>query len=203
MGRLWFGRRLGWMRGLFCGGFIRGRGGLFGRWNISKSSRRARRLGRFVGGESHLYLGRKYRLKIARGDADCVSLRRGYFYVDAIDTSPARVAKLLDDWYRRKAETIFQDTLLECWRDFPQGGFDLPVIRIRKMKTRWGSLSAKGAMSLNLLLIQAPTECIHYVITHELCHLFYRGHGRDFYRLLESRIPDWRRVQNELEMTLS
>ena len=57
------------------------------------------------------------------------------------------------------------------------------------MRSRWGSYSPKG-MSLNLLFIMAPIECLDYVILHELCHHKVRGHGRRFWALMKGLMPE-------------
>jgi len=158
---------------------------------------------RFVGGESHLYLGRKHRLKITPSDTDGVSLQRGFFNITAADSSPEHIAALLEKWYRHRANVYFPQALEECWRPFRNKGVSKPVLKIRSMKTRWGSLSGKGVMTLNLELIKAPGECIEYVIIHELCHLLHPHHGSAFYDLLELSLPDWAERKHKLEMTLS
>jgi len=158
---------------------------------------------RFVGGESHLYLGRKYRLKIRPSDTDGVSLRRGFFHIAAADGRPEHIAALLEKWYRRRAEVYFPRALDKCWQSFRNKGISKPALKIRRMKTRWGSLSGNGVMTLNLELIKAPGECIEYVILHELCHLPHPHHGAAFYKLLELSLPDWTKRKRKLEMTLS
>ncbi len=157
---------------------------------------------RFVGGESHLYLGKKYRLKIRRSETDSVLLQRGFFYVDSTDDKPEHVAALLERWYRSRAEVHFPQVFEECWHHFQEKGVDKPILTIRKMKTRWGSLSGKGRITLNLELIKTPRECIEYVVIHELCHLLQPNHGTVFYNLLERTLPDWITRKHKLEMTL-
>ena len=71
------------------------------------------------------------------------------------------------------------------------------------MKTRWGSLSTKGTMTLNLDLIRTPRECLEYVIIHELCHLTCRYHDAAFYGLLEKHLPDWKQRKHKLELALA
>ncbi|MDD9857477.1 MAG: SprT family zinc-dependent metalloprotease [Gammaproteobacteria bacterium] len=157
---------------------------------------------RFVGGESHLYLGRKYRLKITPSDTDSVSLRRGFFFITVVDHRPAHIAALLEKWYRGKAEIHFARVLERCWPPFGSHGMFKPAFKIRRMKTRWGSLSGRGVMTLNLELIKAPVECIEYVVIHELCHLSHPHHGPGFYRLLETQLPDWAKLKHKLETAL-
>ncbi len=68
-------------------------------------------------------------------------------------------------------------------------GMDKPLLKIRKMKTLWGSFSSKGGITLNRELIKAPRECIEYVVIHELCHLLHPNHVPGFYSLLSSLSP--------------
>jgi len=82
-------------------------------------------------------------------------------------------------------------------------GPPVPKLSIRRMKTRWGSLSPKGTLTLNVALIRAPRECIEYVITHELCHMKHPRHDGAFYKLLERHMPDWERRKHKLEMALA
>lgn len=160
---------------------------------------------RFIGGESHLYLGRKYRLKIRRSETKKVSLTHGYFHIASPDTAPEQVAKLLNEWYRRKAEICFSRALEKCWHShrFPKKGVEKPTLKIRTMKTRWGSLSKRGGVTLNLELVKAPVECIEYVVVHELCHLFHPNHGKAFHNLLEKCLPDWQKRKHKLETIMS
>ena len=74
------------------------------------------------------------------------------------------------------------------------------ILKVRKMKTRWGSLSLKTrTMTLNSELIKTPKECIEYVIFHEFCYLKHRFHNVKFYRLLGQLLPDWKERKTKLE----
>jgi predicted metal-dependent hydrolase len=74
----------------------------------------------------------------------------------------------------------------------------MPPLRVRAMRTRWGSLAPSGTVTLNAELVRATSEQLDYVIFHELCHLRVRGHGRDFYGELARYVPEWRRVRRAL-----
>jgi predicted metal-dependent hydrolase len=157
----------------------------------------------YVGGETHLYLGRQYRLKILQAEQCGVKLVRGYFLVSVNGSpTPKIIMALLDQWYAEKATKQFHEAFERCWPKFEKRGVPKPDIQIRKMKSRWGSLSAKGRLTLNTDLVRAPKECIDYVVTHELCHLKHHNHSPAFYELLEKSMPDWKKRKHKLELSL-
>lgn len=155
----------------------------------------------FLSGESHLYLGRQYRLKVQEADANGVKLTRGHLIVGVSgEASPERVKALLHRWYLSRARAVFSEVL-----DASLGHFKSvapPHLIVRAMRSRWGSLSAGGRMTLNAHLVRAPRPCIEYVVTHELCHLKHRDHGAQFFRLLGQVMPDWERRKQRLEAAL-
>lgn len=155
----------------------------------------------YVNGETHLYLGKQYRLKIARGDENSVKLSRGFFHVTIRDEpNPERAKKLLSTWYVTKASLQFNESLDRCWPRFARFAFPKPALSIKQMQKRWGSLSDKGTVTLNTNLVKAPKECIDYVVTHELCHLKHPDHSSEFYKLLDTVIPGWEKVKHKLEL---
>lgn len=158
---------------------------------------------RYVGGETHLYLGRQYRLAIDQGEPQGVRLVAGWFRVTvAGEASPELVRGLLDGWYGEKARLRLAERLDVCWARFPSTVLTRPKLRLRRMRTHWGSMSAAGTLSLRPDLVRAPRECIDYVIIHELCHLVHANHGPEFRTLLERVLPDWERRKHRLELTL-
>ncbi len=157
----------------------------------------------YVGGETHRYLGRHYRLKLQAGEMNAVKLARGFFQITCKGAvEPEKVKKLLNGWYLRRARARFLESLDRCFTGFESMGLQCPALKIRRMRTRWGSLSHRGTLTLNIALIQTPSECLDYVITHELCHLLHRNHGPKFYRLLEELMPDWAKRKQKLEAAL-
>lgn len=160
----------------------------------------------YVGGESHRYLGRQYRLRVAPNDPDSVSdrvrLLRGELLVTGPGRlPPVRVKELLRRWYLQRAREVFSKVLDACFNVWARRGYEPPRIVVRDMRSRWGSLSPAGQMTLNSRLVQAPRRCIEYVIVHELCHLVHRNHGRAFISLLGRVMPDWQDRKERLEST--
>jgi hypothetical protein len=156
---------------------------------------------RYIGGETHRYLGRQYRLKIAQGDTDSVKCSGGYFLVTIKgDLSPERTKTLLEDWYRHHAKEVFQERLIACHQRARREGIALPNLLVRKMTSRWGSYSTRGQVTLNLALIKAPKDCIDYVIIHELCHYKVKHHGPKFWKLLHKLMPDFEERKKKLKL---
>jgi predicted metal-dependent hydrolase len=158
----------------------------------------------YIGGETHLYLGKQYRLKISSGDINSIKLIRGHFYIVVKgNVTPDKVKSLLEGWYADKAADRFEESYSRNWPYFEKHISAKPRIQIRRMRKRWGSLSQGGTLTLNTDLIRAPMECIDYVIIHELCHLHHHDHGPGFYRFLEKVMPDWEKRKHKLELVLA
>lgn len=157
---------------------------------------------RYVGGETHLYLGRQYRLRVRRG-AEAVKLSGGFLWV----TTPRRASRrrieaLVKAWYRHRAEQVVPRRLDAVLRQAPWLGRPEPRVRLREMSRRWGSCGAKGTVSMNVELIKAPVSCLDYVLVHELCHRIELNHSRRFYRLLRRAMPGWERARERLNSLL-
>lgn len=158
---------------------------------------------RYIAGETHLYLGKQYRLKIQEGNSKSIKLKNGYFYIILQDLKNQNAVKvILDEWYVERAYVKFQESFDQFWSAFNNHHLVKPTLKIMAMKRRWGSLTSKGTLTLNRDLIRAPRECIDYVIVHELCHLIHQNHSPEFYSLLIKVLPDWEKRKHRLEMAL-
>ena len=155
----------------------------------------------YVNGESHLYLGRQYRLKVVPADMAGVTVTRGQLLVSLPgELHPERVKALLRRWYLDRARSIFGEVLHASLGHFKDS--EPPRLAVRSMQTRWGSLSPAGTMTLNVNLVRAPRACIEYVVTHELCHTEHRSHDAQFLRRLGKLMPDWEQRKARLEAAL-
>lgn len=156
---------------------------------------------KFVSGETHLYLGRQYRLKILKVAQESVKLKGKFIIVSTNDRQHAK--ELLSAWYLHNADnkiSAIAQPLIEKFRKYKikQNSFVL-----KPMKLRWGSCSLNGKISLNSDLIKAPKGCIEYVIIHELCHLIYPNHSQKFIALLTKEMPDWEKWKDKLERLMA
>jgi hypothetical protein len=153
----------------------------------------------YVSGEAYYYLGRRYRLKVIQSDVERVKFNRGRIFLYVNDSNDLHSKHdLMQKWYRVRARFIFQERLKICFSRFEGFNIPFPDMKIRAMKSQWGSCTASGKIILNLKLIQVSKKLIDYVIIHELCHLIEHNHSRSFYELLERMLPNWQELRQEL-----
>ena len=151
----------------------------------------------FVSGESVLYLGRHYRLKVHRRETGDAKLRGGWLHVPAPAGAgqTAAVRSALVTWLRRHAAERLPERVA-AWR--AKAGVAMPRVVIADQQKRWGSCDRNGTIRLNWRIIQAPMRLVDYVVVHELVHLRHRGHGRDYWQALGKIMPDYERRREDL-----
>ena len=164
---------------------------------------------RYVSGETHFYLGKKYQLQITdTSQGVAVKLKNGKFLVpskfpwsrdeETMLKRAEEVKTRLQAWYKARAQSLLKQRLEILCKIVPWCT-SVPPCRLRLMKKRWGSCSDSGSLILNPLLVRASTECIDYVILHELCHLKIHNHSDAFWMLLTQVCPDWKIRKTKLD----
>jgi hypothetical protein len=156
----------------------------------------------YLSGESFMYRGRQYLLKVEEGSQDRVSLMRGYLLLTTTNeiSNGIYTRRLLHHWYKQRAITVFKLRLQAVLKQFNYT-FS-PELEVRKMPKRWGSFVSKKKIILNPDLVKASTDCIDYVVIHELCHMAVPDHNRKFYALLEQKLPDWKEKRSKLNLMI-
>ena len=154
----------------------------------------------YISGESHLYLGRQYMLRVRESNVNAVHYQNNIIEIECRHKKDAGI--LLQTWYRQRANVKFQEYAQPIIEQFSIYGVKPQSLSIKKMDKRWGYCTIDGHITLNPRLICAPRCCIEYVITHELCHLIYRSHNKEFYALLTKEMPHWEKWKNKLERIL-
>ena len=152
-----------------------------------------------VSGESHYFLGQRYRLRLipSHGPAKVVIRSPGTMELHArAGLSADQREKVLLRWYRERLKEMIPP-LLEKWQNTL--GVRCEKCAIRKMKTKWGACNV-GARRiwLNLELAKKPVQCLEYIIAHELIHLMERHHNVNFIALLNNFLPQWKTRRAEL-----
>lgn len=161
------------------------------RAQFAKQPRQSER--EMVNGESHYFLGRRYRLRVHEQDAPARVTLRGVASMDLFVRPGATVDKreaVLLDWHRASLRSVIAE-LLAHWQ--PKLGVQVAGWGIKKMKTKWGSCNVRSRrIWLNLELAKKPVQCLEYIVVHELVHLLERNHTERFTLLMDRHLPDWR-----------
>ncbi len=154
----------------------------------------------YISGETHFYLGRRYKLKIARNidSPSHIKLIGGEIKINVRVNDPAAVKRRLVNWYHERAAKYIGGRLLAISNN-TNWIASSPALKIVPMQKQWGSLSPEGVVHINPCLVRAPMDCIDYVLCHELCHFIERNHSNNFYRLLKMRLPDWEQRKAKLD----
>ncbi|MEO5330484.1 MAG: M48 family metallopeptidase [Magnetococcus sp. YQC-5] len=152
-----------------------------------------------VNGESHYYLGRRYRLRLHEQTGTAHVVVGGVAFIDLFvppGTTPEQREAILSNWYRVQLKQMIPP-LLEKWQAILN--LQIAFWGIRKMKTKWGSCNATmRRLWFNLELVKKPKQCLEYIVVHELLHLLERHHNDYFTDLLDAHIPQWRETREIL-----
>jgi len=163
---------------------------------------------KYISGETHLYLGRQYRLKVISDRLNVVSETvklKGQF-LEVYTADPTKAKLIVNSWYLEKANEKIKPLAQKLFDNFiAKNKLSLLTFQFsfRNMPTRWGSCTPKGRIILNPELIKAPKGCIEYVIIHELCHLIHYDHTQKFLDLQTKEMKDWEKWKMKLEKLLA
>jgi predicted metal-dependent hydrolase len=155
----------------------------------------------YVSGETFMILGRGLRLQVSQSQRNSITSDGIYIFLkikelDDMDNKRRMVVRFLD----RQCKAVFGEIIQAVYPMFRKYGVAMPTLRIREMETRWGSsLVKKGIITLNKRLLEAPRNCIEYVVMHEFCHFIHPNHSKSFYGFLTMLMPDWRERKAILE----
>lgn len=152
-----------------------------------------------VNGESHYFMGRRYRLRVHEQDDPARVVLRGIASLDLFvrpGTDGEQREAVLLRWHRDQLKMLIPP-LLEKWQ--PVLGVQVADWGIKRMKTKWGSCNVDARrVWFNLELAKKPPQCLEYIVVHELVHLLERHHNVRFTVLLDRHMPTWRSAREEL-----
>lgn len=175
-------------------------------WVVAKRKERLESLAQkpcFQNGQQHPFLGQLLTLNLQVARRARIEQQGDQLLIELPDVNDQEhVRRLTERWYRRQAQTVFARQLQHGWQQIPWSQLPArtkPVLKIRRMRSRWGSCSSLGIVTLNAALIKMPIQCLDYVVAHELSHLWHLNHSREFYQLLASMMPDWKERERQIE----
>lgn len=155
-----------------------------------------------VSGESHYYLGKRYRLRVFTGACAIKVVMRGRSFIELhvpSNLTPHQRELALQRWYRRQMRQLLPP-LVAKWQ--AKIGVKVAELGIKKMKTRWGTCSIEARrIWLNLELVKKPLQCLEYLLVHEMIHLLERHHNERFRTLMDRFLPNWEFDRNVLNGT--
>jgi predicted metal-dependent hydrolase len=148
-------------------------------------------------GEIFYLLGEGYKLKISRGYRNHVSLNETEDTISLELRNGTNIKDILIGWYKETAKCHIKERV-----NYYESiiGVKSGKITIKNQKTIWGSCSAKGNLNFNLKLIMMPQYVIDYVIVHEICHLIHFNHSKEFWKMVEEIIPDYKERRKYLKI---
>lgn len=158
----------------------------------------------FVSGESFSYLGRHIRLKVLH-DLDVkkpvVRMYRGRLEVilNSVNKNgiySGEIKEAMAKWYKIQAGKRIPERVIIYSKKM---GLPEPKVFIRNQQKRWGSCNSTGELRFNWRIIMAPTSIVDYVVVHELCHLKYRNHAKQFWKYLGMIMPDYEKHKERLK----
>jgi predicted metal-dependent hydrolase len=156
-----------------------------------------------VTGESHYFLGQRYRLRVIEHAAPPEIMINGKTTLvlkcraSAADTTRLRA---LDAWYREELAPLIPP-LLNQWSERLE--VEGVTWKLRHMRTRWATVNTNTrAITLNPEIAKQPLESLELLIVHELVHLLVKNHGENFSKKMSKYLPDWRQRQSRLNSAL-
>ena len=151
----------------------------------------------YENGETITLLGQVYTLKYEKSEKYFKPYFNGNNIAVAVNETPdnerikTTIDKLLAEFAKAEITKAFE-RLCKTTELYPK------AVTVRSMKSRWGSCSSEGKITVNFNIIYHNPECLDYVVIHELCHLKYMNHSKDFWNLVEKYCPDRKRIRKEL-----
>lgn len=144
--------------------------------------------------QKFLLYGNKYGLLLA--DVKKIETNDKFQIVVPQKTEKEKLLKVLKTWYKRAAKQVLGDRLA-----FIENKIKLKsnMFKIGDSKGRWGACNSKGVVCLNWRVIMLPPGVIDYVIVHELCHLVELNHSKNFWRLVETFLPNASALKNQIK----
>ena len=149
--------------------------------------------------ESHYFLGQRYLLNIIEQNTTPKVVVRSKTYIDLYvrpNTSTEKREEIMTEWYRAELKKLIPPNI-EKWEKITK--IEVNDWQVKLMKTKWGSCNIEERkIWINLELIHKPIHCLEYIILHEMVHLKERHHNEKFQYYMDTYMPNWKQIRNEL-----
>lgn len=150
----------------------------------------------YVSGECHILFGIEYRIFVNLNPIETQSACIDGDYIKVTAKNKENVKPVLEGFYKDQLKERIE-RFISKWE--PTLKVHCEVIKYRTMKTRWGScIPSKKSITFNIKLAQKDIECVEYVVVHELIHFIEPTHSTEFYKILETYIPNWKKLRERM-----
>ena len=141
----------------------------------------------FVNGEGFLYLGRTYRLTLVDEQESPLQLRDGHFRLLSTGVAPDPDAAF-KEFYKEKGKIRISERV----KFFEERmGVSSKSMRVMELKNRWASCSSDGNLNFHWKCMMAPPTVLDYIVVHELAHLIFPNHTKEFWNEVDKVMPDY------------
>lgn len=148
----------------------------------------------YVNGESLMYLGKNYSLKIVKNNevlAPQLKLYRGKFYMETNTLEKDVLKKSMELWYREKTlEKVLEK--IKYYEPYFRSNIKVNNVRVKEQKKRWASCTSNRDLLFNWRCSMAPSDVLDYIVVHEMCHMIHMNHSRQFWNEVENIMPAYK-----------
>ena len=167
---------------------------------IFKQTRAVEKEEHFISGASTRILGRQLSIQLHESNKKRIEIEDSILHVYTCEKEQDRIDAQVNNWWQKQAKVYYLKVIESLCPIIEKHGISKPEVRVKKMKTLWGSCSRKtGKINLNYYLFKASVPCVEYVILHELTHFLYPYHNKDFYDFITIHMPDWKDRKKQLD----
>jgi predicted metal-dependent hydrolase len=149
----------------------------------------------YVSGQSFLYLGRNYRLKLVESRLGEVSFKKNTLFLGKEDLPNAK--ELFVTFYKSKLTDKIKP-IIERYK--PLLGVNPNSIKVMELQNRWASCTKQGNVNFHWKCAMAPIDVLHYIVVHELAHLIHNNHSKAFWNEIDKILPDYEKQINWLKI---
>lgn len=145
----------------------------------------------WINGESFLYLGRSYRLKLVMNQKEKLLIKDGCFCLrrEIIEKHGEQASrKVFEEYYTNKGQQRYEDRVNYF---APKIGVKPVEIIVKEIGYKWGSCSKNGVLSFHWKAIMAKPTVIDYIVVHELCHMLHKDHTEQFWNEVDKIMPNY------------
>lgn len=149
-------------------------------------------------------LGNEYKQKVIKSCKEEVIFENDFIYIKIKNEEKIKdneyIEKVYLKWENELIKNIFTKVYEKYNKEILKYNIGNPILKIRKMKSRWGScIASKNQITLSTNLIMSDLKCIEYVMLHEMAHLKHQNHSKEFYNFIENIMPEYKIYQNLLK----